>query len=226
MADSIGIMEGAFFVSKNEILKWVNSTLKLNMNKIEQACTGAVYCQIIDSVHPGKVKMNKVNWKAKLEHEFIPNFKILQQAFIDCKIAKNIEVSKLIKGKYQDNLEFLQWMKRYYEEKKSSCDYDPITRRNNCDLEFANEGSSSMMNGQKKRDNSKTQSATTNTLKSQKSDKNLNGSNNINPNVKTLKKDVVSNKENTQEETTKTLRLLSKEKENDPVTEKIYDGKY
>ena len=144
-----------------------------NMNKIEQACTGAVYCQIIDSVHPGKVKMNKVNWKAKLEHEFIPNFKILQQAFIDCKIAKNIEVSKLIKGKYQDNLEFLQWMKRYFDEKKSSSDYDPIARRYNCDLEIANEGSSAMMNGQKKRDNSKTQSGTTNALKSQKSDKNL-----------------------------------------------------
>ena len=215
MADSIGIMEGAFFVSKNEILKWVNSTLKLNMNKIEQACTGAVYCQIIDSVHPGKVKMNKVNWKAKLEHEFIPNFKILQQAFIDCKIAKNIELSKLIKGKYQDNLEFLQWMKRYFDEKKSSSDYDPIARRYNCDLEIANEGSSAMMNGQKKRDNSKTQSGTTNALKSQKSDKNLNGSNNNNLTVKTIKNDVVISKGNTQEEATNTFRLLPKENEND-----------
>ena len=161
MTDSIGMMEGAFFVGKNEILNWVNSTYKLNMNKIEQACTGAVYCQIIDSIHPKKVKMHKVNWKAKLEHEYIQNFKILQQAFIDCKINKNIEVEKLVKGKYQDNLEFLQWLKKYFDVKQIAMDYDPMERRNNCDLEICNEGN-------KRRDNSKphlTQSSNFNPFK-------------------------------------------------------------
>jgi RP/EB family microtubule-associated protein len=150
MADSIGIMEGAFFVGKNEILNWINYTYKLNLVKIEQACTGAVYCQIIDSLHPKKVKMHKVNWRAKLEHEFIANFKILQQAFTECKISKNIEVEKLVKGKYQDNLEFLQWMKRYFDNKQISVDYDPLERRNNSELEICNEG-----NGLKSRNNSK-----------------------------------------------------------------------
>jgi microtubule-associated protein, RP/EB family len=150
MTDSIGIMEGAFFVGKNEILNWINQTYKLNMAKIEQACTGAVYCQIIDSLHPKKVKMHKVNWRAKLEHEFIANFKILQQAFTDCKINKNIEVEKLVKGKYQDNLEFMQWMKRYFDNKQISVDYDPLERRNNAELEICNEG-----NGMKSRNNSK-----------------------------------------------------------------------
>jgi microtubule-associated protein, RP/EB family len=206
MTESFGMMDNAYFVGKNEILKWVNTTLKLNLSKIEQACTGAVYCQIIDSIHPNKVKMNKVNWKAKLEHEYIPNYKILQLAFIDCQIPKNIEVEKLIKGKYQDNLEFLQWMKRYYEEKQGTTDYDPVARRNNCDLEIANE------NFQKKRDLSKSQSATSITLKSVKSDKNLlnnasnanvsvNGNKNLTSssiglNIKPIKNDLNGNKEN------------------------------
>lgn len=213
MTESFGIMDGAFFVGKNDILKWVNATLKLNLSKIEQACTGAIYCQIIDSIYPGKVKMNKVNWKAKLEHEYIPNYKILQQAFIDCKIPKNIEVEKLIRGKYLDNLEFLQWMKRYYEEKKAITDYDPVARRNNCDLDITNENFA-----QKKRDLSKTQSVTSNTLKSVKSDKNLNtnGSKSINNNtnsnpnssinLKTIKNDhIINNKDNNTEISVKNM---------------------
>ena len=43
--------------------------------------TGSVYCQIVDVIHPGKVAMNKVNWKAKSDYEFINNLKILQTAF-------------------------------------------------------------------------------------------------------------------------------------------------
>jgi hypothetical protein len=167
MTESFGMMDGAFFVGKNELLRWVNSIYKLNMGKIEQACTGALYCQIIDSIHPGKVKMHKINWKAKLEHEYIQNFKILQQAFTDCKISKNIEVEKLIKGKYQDNLEFLQWMKRYAEERTIAMDYDPILRRGNQDLDSNENVNTANI---KKRENSKPH---TNTLKSVKSSKNL-----------------------------------------------------
>lgn len=74
--------------------------------------------------------MNKVNWEAKSEHEYVKNFKILQQAFELLKIEKNIEVEKLIKGKYLDNLEFLQWIKRYFDLKGgSSQGYDPEDSR-------------------------------------------------------------------------------------------------
>jgi len=52
---------------------------------------------------------------AKVDHEYIPNFKLLQAAFDRLHISRNIDVDKLIRGKYQDNLEFLQWMKCYYD---------------------------------------------------------------------------------------------------------------
>jgi RP/EB family microtubule-associated protein len=146
MTDRIGMMEGAYFVSKTEILSWVNKTFKLDITGVEQAASGALYCQIIDSVHPGKVKMQKVNWKVKLEHEFLQNYKILQQAFDECNIKKNIEVEKLAKGRGQESLEFLQWLKKYYDVNFPGGQYDAEKRRNGMGLETEN---------LKKRDNSK-----------------------------------------------------------------------
>lgn len=77
--------------------------------------SGAVYCQIIDVIHPGKIAISKVNWKAKNDYEFISNLKILQSAFEKIGIKRYVEVEKLAKAKYQDNLEFAQWLKRYFD---------------------------------------------------------------------------------------------------------------
>ena len=62
------------------------------MSKIEQLGTGAIYCQLIDALYPGKYPMPKVNWKAKFDYEYVANFKILQQSFTKLNIHKHIEV--------------------------------------------------------------------------------------------------------------------------------------
>lgn len=114
-ASSAGMMEGAFFVSRSELLQWVNGLLQINLTKVEQCAGAAVYCQLIDACKPGTVAMRKINWMAKADHEYIPNYKVLQVAFDKNGIQKHIDVDKLIRAKYQDNLEFLQWMKCYWE---------------------------------------------------------------------------------------------------------------
>eukprot|EP00929_Paragymnodinium_shiwhaense_P034998 TRINITY_DN1897_c0_g1_i1.p1 TRINITY_DN1897_c0_g1~~TRINITY_DN1897_c0_g1_i1.p1 ORF type:complete len:317 (+),score=108.46 TRINITY_DN1897_c0_g1_i1:79-1029(+) len=129
---AVGMMEGAFFVSRSELLQWVNNLLQINLTKVEQCASGAVHCQILDSCRPGTVAMRKVNWLAKSEHEFIPNYKVLQAAFDRNGLDKHIEVDRLIRAKYQDNLEFLQWMKCLWDRDEGAVKsegYDPRAAR-------------------------------------------------------------------------------------------------
>jgi hypothetical protein len=36
MASNIGMMDSAYFVGRSEILCWINSTLQLNLSKVEE----------------------------------------------------------------------------------------------------------------------------------------------------------------------------------------------
>ena len=40
-----------------------------------------------------------------------------------------VPVDKLVKGRFQDNFEFLQWFKRFFDANYQGQDYDPIAAR-------------------------------------------------------------------------------------------------
>ncbi|BGP52769.1 microtubule integrity protein mal3 [Rhodotorula sphaerocarpa] len=114
--------------SRTELLQFTNDLLGTNYNKIEQCGTGAAYCQIIDSIF-GDVPMNRVKFEAKQEYEYLANYRILQNSFKIHSIDKPIPVDRLVRCKMQDNLEFMQWLKRFWDMNFPGGDYDPVARR-------------------------------------------------------------------------------------------------
>lgn len=115
MTDKIGIMDGAYFVGRKELLSWLNTLLEINYKKVEQISNGAAMCQVMDTMYPNKNALSKVNFNATMDFEVLNNFKILQSEFKRVGIEKVVDIERLKQGRFQDNLEFFQWMKRYYD---------------------------------------------------------------------------------------------------------------
>ncbi|XP_008432462.1 microtubule-associated protein RP/EB family member 2 isoform X1 [Poecilia reticulata] len=116
-------------MSRHDIIAWVNDILCLNYTKVEQLSSGAAYCQFMDLLFPGCISLKKVKFQAKLEHEYIHNFKLLQASFKRMNVDKIIPVEKLVKGRFQDNLDFIQWFKKFFDANYDGKEYDPVEAR-------------------------------------------------------------------------------------------------
>jgi len=111
------------------MLHWVNDCLQTKFAKIEEMCSGAGYCQFMDMLFPGCIQLKKVKFNTKQEHEYINNFKVLQASFKKMSVEKVVPVDRLVKGKFQDNFEFLQWFKKFFDANYGGQEYDPVGMR-------------------------------------------------------------------------------------------------
>lgn len=97
-------------------------------------CQGSGYCQMIDMMFPGTIPIKKIKFKANLEHEFHQNLRLLQGALEKLAIAKAVPIDRLIKGRFQDNFEFLQWFKKFFDANFDGKEYDALKIRDNVEL--------------------------------------------------------------------------------------------
>ncbi|EFA80121.1 microtubule-associated protein EB1 [Heterostelium album PN500] len=122
-------MEGG---GRNEILNWLNDTLQLKYTKIEQTATGAAHCQLMDVLFPGKLPLSKVNYNAKYDYEYIKNFNLLQETFVKLGVEKYqgaMDVDRMVTGRPQANLDFCQWMKKFFDLHYNGEPYNALERR-------------------------------------------------------------------------------------------------
>ncbi|KAG5463090.1 MAG: calponin homology domain-containing protein [Olpidium bornovanus] len=137
--------------SRTELLAWLNDLLQTDYTKVEQCGTGersraprktlrpvrlrvqkktnVPYAFPASSFIAGDVPMSKVKFDAKHQYEYVQNFKVLQSAFTAHKVDKIVPVERLIQCKFQDNLEFLQWIKKYWDTYYQGGAYDAVARR-------------------------------------------------------------------------------------------------
>lgn len=120
---------GVANISRNDLVEWVNNTLQVNYLKVENLCSGAAYCQLVDVLFSNTVPLKNVKFDAKNDYDFIHNFKILQAAFKKRSVDKVIPVEKLVKGRFQDNFEFGQWFKKFFDANYDGSEYDAVGRR-------------------------------------------------------------------------------------------------
>lgn len=113
--------------------------------------SSAALCQVYDSIFLD-VPMSRVKFNVNSEYAYIQNFKVLQSelppppsppppsaelpltpprpdTFTKHRIDKMIPVESLVKCKMQDNLDFLQWTKKFWDQYYPGGDYDAVGRR-------------------------------------------------------------------------------------------------
>jgi len=112
-------------------MAWVNEFLETDYAKVEECADGAVYVQLCDSIFNLKDnQMKKVKWGSNSKIDWGSNWKIVQDCFHKHGVSKPIDVAKILNGKFQDNLEVMQWFKHFHECKYSGVNYDAKKRRN------------------------------------------------------------------------------------------------
>lgn len=129
--ESVGVVSGAYSVGRSTLLEWINKLTQLNYSLIEQTASGVFACHVFDALYPGQIRFGKVKFNCHKSYEFVHNYKILQACFNRVKMKKQIDVERLIKGKSQDNLEFIQWIHAYFHSHacERALNYDGRARR-------------------------------------------------------------------------------------------------
>ncbi|KAI1302360.1 Microtubule-associated protein RP/EB family member 3 [Halotydeus destructor] len=116
-------------MSRNDMVAWVNEYLQAHYKKIEELCSGVAYAQFMDLLYPGCIQLKKIKFRTVLEHEYIQNFKHVQGAFKRVSCDKEVPINRLVKGKFQDNFEFLQWFKKFFDCNFDGRDYNALEAR-------------------------------------------------------------------------------------------------
>lgn len=54
--------------------------------------------------------------------------------FLSLPLLQAIPIERLVKGKFQDNFEFLQWFKKFFDANYDGREYDPVAARDGQEL--------------------------------------------------------------------------------------------
>jgi len=67
------------YPDSEDLLKWVNKTMRLNLRDLTELKNGAIFCQVIDAIYEGKADLESVVWTANTDAEVQANYSVLTQ---------------------------------------------------------------------------------------------------------------------------------------------------
>ncbi|XP_051963958.1 uncharacterized protein LOC127630461 isoform X2 [Xyrauchen texanus] len=122
----------------SEVLAWINKSLQTKFTQVEQCCSGACYCQLMDWLFPGSIDMSKVKFQSQEESDFLQNYSLLQTAFQKRGVTKSVPVDELLKGNIRSTFTFLKWFMTFFltNEGQERQLYNPIEARDGQDIEL------------------------------------------------------------------------------------------
>eukprot|EP00834_Sanchytrium_tribonematis_P006537 NODE_490_length_6857_cov_0.383249.p8 type:complete len:129 gc:universal NODE_490_length_6857_cov_0.383249:1044-1430(+) len=101
-------------MSRVQLLGWINGITGANCTKIEDLGKGDVYLQLFAAYFP-ETPIAKAIIRPNQEYQYRQNWKYLQIIFDKYQIPVAVNVEKLVKCKFQDNVEFCQLVKKFLD---------------------------------------------------------------------------------------------------------------
>jgi len=82
-------------------------------SKVENLGNGIGYCLIMNTIFPKCLSVSRIRIPATTEVDCLFNLKLLQGAFCQCKVDRDVPIDLISKRKFQDNYEFALWFKKF-----------------------------------------------------------------------------------------------------------------
>ncbi|XP_029361483.1 uncharacterized protein LOC115045764 [Echeneis naucrates] len=123
------LAEAGCLYNRYELLAWLNDTLQTGFTKVEQLCTGAAYCQLMDWLFPGSLDLSRVRFQSNGMVDIIHNYSLLQAAFRTVEVDRHIPIQALMKRNPVASLTFLQWFKKFFDANTNGREYHALEAR-------------------------------------------------------------------------------------------------
>ncbi|XP_067097019.1 uncharacterized protein [Osmerus mordax] len=101
--------------NRYELLAWLNASLHTRFTKVEQTCSGAAFCQMMDWLFPDSVDLSQVKFLPRHEEDSLQNYSVLQAAFRKTGVVQSVPVKELVQGCLDTALDFLIWFKAFFD---------------------------------------------------------------------------------------------------------------
>ncbi|XP_074498757.1 uncharacterized protein LOC141772022 isoform X2 [Sebastes fasciatus] len=116
--------------SRYELLAWLNDTLQTGFTKVEQLCTGAAYCQLMDWLFPNSLELSRVRFQSSDMVDLIHNYSLLQAAFRKVGVLRHVPTEGLMKRNSTVAMTFLLWFKAFFDKNyKEEREYHALEAR-------------------------------------------------------------------------------------------------